>query len=157
MGLRAAYGLGHSKFNDFLFGVVGQEKNGSELTLLSAFARLGCDPWKEAATLSHLSRQSAVKTLALTIARIPEGNWSSSDLPIIAERLLDRLPAHVAPAIPAKPAKRDREPAKLSTTTLWVNFLFAAAVFFIVSQWWGKTTPDPTPQSVSSTLRQSPP
>lgn len=40
-----------SDLNPFLFAGVGTELNGSELTVLSLLARLGSDPWAEAARL----------------------------------------------------------------------------------------------------------
>ncbi len=52
MALRPEYSLVHSEFNDFLFALVGQEKSGMQLTVLSALARFGFDPWREAARLS---------------------------------------------------------------------------------------------------------
>lgn len=54
MPLRSEYMLGHSEFNEFLFAVVGEERGGQQLTVLSALARLGLDPWGEAARLSKL-------------------------------------------------------------------------------------------------------
>jgi hypothetical protein len=45
MALRPEYSLVHSEFNDFLFAFVGEEKSGLQLTVLSALARLGLDPW----------------------------------------------------------------------------------------------------------------
>ena len=54
MTLRPEYSLVHSEFNEFLFAFVGEEKSGADLTVLSALARLGLDPWNEAARLSAL-------------------------------------------------------------------------------------------------------
>src|SRR3546814_7899302 len=79
MALRSEYSLGHSQFNDFLFAYVGEEKEGLEVTVLSALARLGLDPWEEAARLSTLSEEAATSALTATIARVPEGNWRSEE------------------------------------------------------------------------------
>jgi hypothetical protein len=57
MALRPEYSLIHSEFNDFLFALVGKEKNGMQLTVLSALVRLGFDPWREAARLSELTKE----------------------------------------------------------------------------------------------------
>ncbi len=38
MALRPESSLVHSEFNDFLFALVGQEKSGMQLTVLSALA-----------------------------------------------------------------------------------------------------------------------
>src|SRR3546814_5675813 len=93
MALRSEYSLGHSQFNDFLFAYVGEEKEGLEVTVLSALARLGLDPWEEAARLSTLSEEAATSALTATIARVPEGNWRASDARAIALRLVDFLPS----------------------------------------------------------------
>lgn len=92
MGLRSEYSLGHSEFNDFLFAFVGEEKSGLQLTVLSALARLGLDPWEEAARLSELPQENATSALTETIAGLPEGDWKASESRSIAARLVDRLP-----------------------------------------------------------------
>lgn len=90
--LRSEYSLGHSPFNEFLFAYVGEERSGLSLTVLSALARLGLDPWKEAARLSEMSEETATSALAATIAGLPEGNWRASDSRSIAARLMNSLP-----------------------------------------------------------------
>lgn len=92
MGLRAEYSLGHSEFNEFLFAFVGEEKSGQALTVLSALARLGIDPWQEAARLSELPREAAASALTDSIASLPEGDWKASDSRSIALRLVGCLP-----------------------------------------------------------------
>lgn len=52
MALRPEYSLGHSRYNDFLFASIGEEKTGT-LTVLSALTRLGFD---------HGRRQRAWRT-----------------------------------------------------------------------------------------------
>ncbi len=75
MALRPEYSLVHSEFNDFLFALVGQEKSGMQLTVLSALARFGFDPWREAARLSELTKEAATSALAAVISALPEGDW----------------------------------------------------------------------------------
>ena len=97
MTLRPGYSLVHSEFNDFLFALVGEEKSGIQLTVLSALARLGLDPWGEAARLSKLTREAATNALAAAIATLPEGDWKASDSRSIAGRLVKCLPKHGSP------------------------------------------------------------
>lgn len=59
MALRPQFSLINSEFNEFLFAPVGEEGNGTVLTVLSAFTRLGMDPWGEAALLSELPKEAA--------------------------------------------------------------------------------------------------
>lgn len=94
MGLRPEYSLGHSEFNEFLFAYVGEEKSGSQLTVLSALARLGLDPWKEAARLSALPKEAATSALTDALAGLPEGSWKASESRSIALRLIGCLPQH---------------------------------------------------------------
>lgn len=114
MTLRPEYSLGHSQYNDFLFAEVGAEKDGAQLTVLSALTRLGVDPWQEAARLSDLPRDAAARALAATIARLPPGDWSpgeakESDLGAIAASLVAILPKQSAPSIPS--VERGRQTA----------------------------------------------
>jgi hypothetical protein len=46
--------LQNSDLNPFLYADVGTELNGSTLTMLSVLARLGKDPWVEAARCAAL-------------------------------------------------------------------------------------------------------
>jgi len=93
MGLRPEYSLAHSEFNEFLFALVGEEKSGQPLTVLSALARLGLDPWEEAARLAGMSKDAATSALTSAIADLPEGDWQASDSRSIASRLVSWLPA----------------------------------------------------------------
>ena len=139
MSLRPDYALGHSEFNDFLFALVGEEKSGTQLTVLSALTRLGLDPWGEADRLSKLTRKAATNALAAKIAILPEGDWKASDSQSIAVRLVDLLPCHVS--MPAS-SSRDRS---IETNTLmsaaqkWLFwFGLALAVFMVLTPIFGR-------------------
>ena len=99
MTLRPEYALGHSQYNDFLFAPIGEEKTGT-LTVLSALTRLGLDPWQEAARLADMPRPAAIRSFAITISDLPQGNWTASDTTTMATRLLGWLPAGSAPPVP---------------------------------------------------------
>lgn len=137
MTLRPEYSLGHSQYNDFLFASVGEEKTGT-LTVLSALTRLGVDPWQEAARLADMPRDSAIRSFAVTIAGLPEGDWTASDTTAIAARLLAWLPAGGIPPIPTlmgAPA-REEPPLRKSRPSAWtilaVGALLAAAVYAVL-------------------------
>ena len=100
MALRPEYSLGHSEYNAFLFAAVGEEKVGQPLTVLTALTRLGFDPWREAARLSDLPRETAARAFAVTIAMLPEGDWKASESEVIAARLVNWLPGQSGQAIP---------------------------------------------------------
>jgi len=96
MASRSDHYVMDAEFNDFLFAFVGEEESGVELTVLSALARLGLDPWGEAANLSKLSREAATSALAAKIAALPKGHWKESDIRSIAVRLVNCLPKHTS-------------------------------------------------------------
>lgn len=63
------------------------------LSVLSALARLGMDPWQEAGRLATLPRSAAVDALAKIIAGMPASRWPLPDATSIAARLVTLLPA----------------------------------------------------------------
>lgn len=100
MTLRPEYSLGHSAYNDFLFGSLGQDAAGTEVTMLSALARLGIDPWQEAAHLAALPGEAAAEALAATILRLPDRTGRDAEVPEIAARLVALLPEGAVAEIP---------------------------------------------------------
>lgn len=130
MTLRQEYSLGHSEFNEFLFAFVGEEKSGLDLTVLSALARLGLDPWKEAARLSALPREAATSALMAIISRIPQGEWKVSDSRSIALRLVDRLPRRDARSARSSPNGRAEAPGSKTPSQNWLIWIALAAVLF---------------------------
>lgn len=120
MTLRPEYSLGHSELNDFLYAVVGEEKNGTELTVLSALARLDLDPWEEAARLARLTNEAATKALAAAIQSLPGVEWSASDIQSKAVALVERLPRHFTSS--AKPSMDKKTASKISQSEVrkWI-------------------------------------
>jgi hypothetical protein len=122
MTLRPEYSLGHSEYNAFLFAAVGEEKVGLPLTVLTALTRLGFDPWREAARLSDLPKETATRAFAVTIAMLPEGDWKASESEAIAARLVNWLPRRSTVAIPlvvTAPTGGERMKAGFATWLVW--------------------------------------
>ena len=69
-----------SEFDAFLYAPMGAERNE--------------DPWKEAAELSELPKDTATQRLAALIARLPGERWAPADPGAIASRLIELLPRH---------------------------------------------------------------
>jgi hypothetical protein len=140
MTLRPEYSLGHSQYNPFLFASVGEEKTGQPLTVLTALSRLGFDPWKEAARLSDLPKETAARAFAVTIAMLPEGNWRASDSEAIAARLVDCLPGRSVQPVPRLPgapfrgdapsSRGEKMKSRFSTWLMW-GALAVALVFLM--------------------------
>jgi len=124
--LSSVFSLRTSAFNDFLYAPVGEEANGMVLTMLSALARFGVDPWLEAARLSELPREAAAKRLVSIISGMPREQWAESEVEDIAARLADFLPVKHAPA----QALSERIKAPKSVMTLFFVVLLANALLF---------------------------
>jgi hypothetical protein len=104
MALRNAYAPELPEMDRFLFASVGEEMEGTPLSVLSALSRLDVDPRGEAARLSHLASDVAVDQLSQLIARLPDRHWTSLEIRRIATSLVELLP----------PAAADRENAQPS-------------------------------------------
>jgi hypothetical protein len=129
----SAFALRTSVFNDFLYAPVGEEDNGMVLTALSALARLGVDPWDEAARLSELPKETATKRLTSIIAGLPHGQWAASAAGDIAARLAALLPGKQAAVAqsPAATYAKHRPSAAVVTMFLFI-FLVNALAFTVL-------------------------
>ena len=136
MALRSEYALGHSEFNEFLFAVVGEEKSGQQLTVLSALARLGFDPWGEAARLAALPREAATQALAAAIGKLPEGDWNAADALSIAGHLIGCLPKRRSAAAAASQQHGYAEVERKSGAPKWLIWLVLGAALFVAYANW---------------------
>jgi hypothetical protein len=80
------------EFERFLYASVGEDRNGYAVTVLSTLARLGLDPWKEAAELVTLGRDAARTRLGTLLARFRDVPALASDHGRIARDLSQLLP-----------------------------------------------------------------
>ena len=80
-----------SRLNTFLFSEVGTETNGSMLTVLSVLARLGRDPWDQAARWAALPNATIVDRLAECIRQMPLSAQALADANETAQRLIQLL------------------------------------------------------------------
>jgi hypothetical protein len=88
------FALKNSGLEPFLFAEVGAEHNGSRLTVLSLLARLGLDPWAEAARWVTLPKGAAIASLAGAIARMPLVPPALAEANATATRLIRLLPVN---------------------------------------------------------------
>ncbi len=79
-------------FDTFLYASVGEDRNGNAVTVLSTLARLGVDPWSEAADLSDLTRDDARTRLGALLTRFSDVPALVREHGPITARLLDLLP-----------------------------------------------------------------
>ena len=153
---RPELSIGHPEFDAFLSAPVGEGADGVELSVMSALARIGLDPWSEAARLSDLPRDAAVEALALTLGKLPAGSWPPADdlrnLADRARRLADCLPRSHRPveqpveqhvgqhvgqpagpgaAAPSRPAKAAAS-KKAGGPMLWLLYAAIAFGFYLL-------------------------
>lgn len=87
-----AFALKNSGLDTFLFAEVGTEQNGSSLTVLSTLARLGKDPWAQAAEWATMSPASMVAGLTQSIVQMPLCPRALAEASATAGRLVLLLP-----------------------------------------------------------------
>jgi hypothetical protein len=80
------------EYNAFLFAAIGMERTGSQLSVVSALARLDLDPWDEAARLARMPAEGAARKLSALMAKLPELNAGRPDAGRAAARLIALLP-----------------------------------------------------------------
>lgn len=106
MSTSDAFALKNSGLNAFLFAEIGTELNGSSLTLLSALARLGQDPWAEAAKWAKLPKAAMIDRLAQVLLQMPLSPQALVEARATASRLVLLLPSQsprsVPPTVPSK-------------------------------------------------------
>ena len=150
MALRTEFSLINSELNEFLYALIGEEEGGTELTVLSALTRLALDPWGEAARLSTLPRAAAASALAAQIARLPSGRWEKSDVPAIADRLVQLLPEWMGAPAPDRSGAASKR--KNGAAVLWLIALILCAGLFGI--WSRRTEQAPPPASASHSSQQ---
>ncbi|NKX44471.1 hypothetical protein HCU73_07700 [Roseibacterium sp. KMU-115] len=83
---------GVTPFDGFLYATLGDDRRGNAVSVLSALARLGLDPWDEAAALSGLPRGGAEARLGDRLSRFRDVPGLSAEQGAILQRLLSLLP-----------------------------------------------------------------
>lgn len=138
-------------FDEFLFAPVGKDANGMPVTLLTVLARLGVDPWEEAADLAHLSREPAMQRLASRLEAMPNATGSAADTVNIAARLIALL--HRAPArkVASPEAPHTARAAKLLTRVSPAIYWLIGIIFILIAQWALTSRPAQPPMDTSIT------
>jgi hypothetical protein len=108
------FALKNAGLDAFLYADVGAEVNGSTLTILSVLARLGKDPWAEAARWAALPKAAVIDSLAQSITQMPLVPSALAGARDSAARLVQLLPTNTQ-------SLRQISVAKSETATLrWV-------------------------------------
>ena len=85
--------------NEFLFSPIANDANGMHLTVLSALARSGVDPWDEAARLAALTREGATQKIVQMLGEIPNGPAPGDQTASMAAKLVAQLHSPSAPKL----------------------------------------------------------
>lgn len=140
-------------FDAFLFAPAGHDADGTPVTLLTVLARLGVDPWEEAADLAHLSREPAMQRLASRLEAMPNRSESAADTVNIATRLIALL--HRAPSqktvLPDAPAPSSPAAAKPSKRLSVAAYCLIGLFVLLVAQWALSSRPSQPPMDTSIT------
>jgi hypothetical protein len=81
---QSLFAVPHSELNAFLYATVCVEASGMALSVLSALARGGVDPWLEAGRLAQLPRPAAAAALSQRFAAIESPVWQTRNLAAVA-------------------------------------------------------------------------
>ncbi|MGO9742272.1 MAG: hypothetical protein ACLPN5_12305 [Roseiarcus sp.] len=92
------------EFDDFLSASIGEDRNGTSVSVLSALARMDVDPWQETASLARMPRERATERLAAVIAAARKDSAMSPAVETIAARLIALLPRAAPLHVPAPKA-----------------------------------------------------
>lgn len=144
-----------SEFDSFLHATIGNDGNGMLLSVLSALARLGVDPWQEAASLASLPGPSAIARLTGLITALPREPSSHRDHESIAARLVALLPSGgPKSALPGSGTAFDPHTV---LRMIVINVLFVA--FMVGAQWFaaGHQAPAPASDNIASTAQATTP
>ncbi len=112
------------RFDAFLFAPVGEDRNGMLVSVLSALARLGVDPWAEAAALSDLPEVAALDRLDAMLVTLGDVPSVRPDHRNIVVRLIALLPSSSAIGrAPAKAMAAGKSAPPLAMTAIWIGLL----------------------------------
>jgi len=123
------------EFDEFLFSPIGDNDGEMPLTVLSALARQGVDPWQEAANLAQLPRDDAARRLTSWIAALPDSLTAQRESGTIAARLMALLPGRTSatPQAPAPMAAKSPMVISRPVIAFIVFMAFLIGVQFIMS------------------------
>ena len=87
------------EFDAFLCAAIGEDRNGTTLSVLSALARLDVDPWREATKLARMPREAAAERLSALIEALPGEPLTGVLSRTSAANLVSLLPTEKTPFV----------------------------------------------------------
>ena len=135
------------EFDNFLFALIGADRNHMPVSVLSALARLDVDPWEVAAELTELSKDAAAHKLAALFARMPGGRLAQADPRASAESLVELLPRRGGSTTPVPAKARQYQMSGSTAAKMLICAALAAAALIVAAS--------REPSSVSDNAGQS--
>jgi hypothetical protein len=134
------------EYDAFLYAVVCKEKNGMHLTMASAIARSGADPWNEAARISKMHKDAALKVLGRLISSHNCAEQKSANSQMTLDELFSLLPkARPFLALEKGPAIGvGSVSVKNATTIVAATLCIFAVLAYLISVMWHTPAPDLT-------------
>ncbi|WGR93677.1 hypothetical protein MTX26_28980 [Bradyrhizobium sp. ISRA443] len=114
------------KYDEFLFAVICEDGNGTQISVLSALTRMNVDPWAEAACLDGMAGPRARKRFVAVVDQVSGRTWSGPEKDEVASRLVGLLPSFKTKANSMPPPEINL--LLLLCLVVWLGFLFATAV-----------------------------
>lgn len=153
MALSADFSLLNASYDRFLFASIGEEENGMPLSVASALAQLGSDPWVEAGRLAKLPRETATEALVAMIARLSPARVAPSDAAVIAARLILLLPSGVPSGVsrPSVARTGPADPPRGWFNRLVVLLCLALLVFASINLFVDRGAPSDAPHAIGAT------
>jgi hypothetical protein len=118
------------EFNNFLFALVGEDRNGMPLSVVSVLARMDLDPWVEAASLADLPAETAARKLASWLDALSDPALKPASPDTRAVRLIALLPRR---ATPNSPPRLDRAGAVAAARPHALTKTILVAIYLVLS------------------------
>jgi hypothetical protein len=132
------------EFDDFLGASIGEDRNGTGLSVLSALARLDVDPWQEATSLARMPREAATARLTEPTDAIPS-RTSAADLVALLPK---RKAPNVRPSdsvFAATGLRETRVFIALSAFAVMMLIVYAISGHYLL--WPGNSANPPSPRA----------
>ena len=146
------------EFDEFLCAPIGDDRNGTGLSVLSALARLNVDPWQEATSLALMPTEAAVVRSAALIDTLPnEGTIGiSATIPTDLVALLPRdnsanVRSSVRLFVPAG-QRQTQVLMALSALAIMTLIVFAISAVIPVGPGIGKNPSPPRPNDATTVM-----
>jgi hypothetical protein len=149
------------EFDAFLGAPIGEDRNGTTLSVLSALARLDVDPWQEATSLARMQREAAAERLSALIDALPREPTSEFPSQTSVADLVALLPKGKTPNVRqsdiAFGAIGPRQtPLLIGLSAFVMMMLIVFAISALFSPGSGTGANPPAPHAADATMAASP-